>query len=94
MTVLQNADSLSLNGGIPPNMDPATGGTSLKRPKDPNFPAVVMIAIVVLLLVFAAAWFLVMHHGRRMVPAVQSDHEPHASWPVPERATQPPRSLI
>jgi hypothetical protein len=73
-------------------MDPATGGTSLKKPKDPNFYAVVVISIVVLLLVFVAAWFLVMRHGRRMVPAAHTDHQPHASWPVPERASPPLRS--
>jgi hypothetical protein len=49
-------------------MDSATGGTSLKRPKDPNFNAVVLISIVVLLLIFAAAWYLVMRHGQKMVP--------------------------
>jgi hypothetical protein len=73
-------------------MDPATGGTSLKRPKDPNFFAVVGISIVVLLLVFVAAWFLVMRHGRQMVPAVQQNHQPHASWAVPEHAAPPARS--
>jgi hypothetical protein len=72
-------------------MDPATGGSSLKKPKDPNFGAVVVISIVVLLLVFVAAWFLVMRHGRRMVPGPHPDHQPNASWTVPEHAA--PRTL-
>ncbi|MGB7171669.1 MAG: hypothetical protein WBD32_21870 [Acidobacteriaceae bacterium] len=80
--------------GIPPIMDQATGGTSLKRPKDPNFGAVVVASIVVLLLVFVAAWFLVMRHGRQMVPAVHPDHEPHASWLVPEHSTPPAQRRI
>jgi HAMP domain-containing protein len=72
-------------------MDPATGGSSLKRPKDPNFGTVVAISVVVLLLVFVAAWFLVMRHGRKMVPAVHTDHQPNASWSVPKSAPAPPR---
>ncbi|MGA8530585.1 MAG: hypothetical protein WB622_12785 [Acidobacteriaceae bacterium] len=69
--------------------DPATGGSSLKKPKDPNFYAVVLISIVVLLLIFVAAWFLVLRHGRKMVPPVHSDHEPHALWRLPQRPSPP-----
>ena len=70
-------------------MDPATGGSSLKQPKDPNFSAVVLISIVVLLLFFVVAWFLVMRHGRKMVPSAHTDHQPNASWSVPEHAAPP-----
>lgn len=73
-------------------MDPATGGSSLKKTKDPSFFAVIVIAVVVLLLVFLAAWFLVMRHGRRMIPAAQTNHQPHASWPVPEHSNPPLQS--
>jgi hypothetical protein len=75
-------------------MDPATGGTSQKRAKDPNFFAVVVISVVVLLLLFVAAWFVVMRHGRKMVPAVQQDHQPNASWPMPAHAAPPALSQV
>ncbi|HEY1810450.1 MAG TPA: hypothetical protein VGG42_17940 [Acidobacteriaceae bacterium] len=70
-------------------MDPATGGSSLKRPKDPNFTAVVVASVVVLLLLFVVAWFVVMRHGRKMVPAAHTDHQPNASWSIPKNAVPP-----
>lgn len=78
-------------GGIPQIMDPATGGHTTKKEKDPNFYAVVAISIVVLLLVFVAAWFLVMRHGRKMIPAAHPT--PTTSWSLPAH-TAPPRSQI
>lgn len=74
-------------------MDPATGGHSTKKEKDPNFYAVVAICIVVLLLIFVAACFLVMRHGRKMVPAANQGHEPNTSWSLPAQSA-PPRSQI
>jgi flagellar basal body-associated protein FliL len=75
-------------------MDPATGGSTRKKERDPNFYAVVAISIVVLLLFLAAAWFVVMRHGRKMVPAANQRHEPNTSWSLPQHAAPPARSQI
>jgi hypothetical protein len=58
--------------------DPAASRPPGKRAKDPNFPLVVAISGVVLLLFFVAAWLVIHHSGRKLVPQVQHDNEPHS----------------
>jgi hypothetical protein len=76
--------------GIQKNMpDPvAPHPHPLKRSKDPNFMAVVAIAMVVVLLFFVGAWLFVHREGKHLLPKTQPDHEPHSSLSVPglERA--------
>lgn len=75
-------------------MDPATGGSSLKRPKDPNFYAVIVLSIVALLVIFAVAWFLVMRHGRQIVPSARHSNQPNTSWTAPANTTPPTQRQI
>lgn len=55
----------------------------LKHSKDPNFAAVVAVAIVVVLLFFVGAWIFVRQDGRRLLPKTHPNHEPHAGLTVP-----------
>jgi hypothetical protein len=59
-------------------MDPAAPNPNPGKAKDPNFFAVVVLAMVVVLLFFAGAWLIVRHDGRHLLPSTQHDHEPHS----------------
>ncbi len=59
-------------------MDPAAPNPIPGKAKDPNFLAVVAMAMVVVLLFFAGAWLVVHADGSHLVPSTHHDYEPHS----------------
>ena len=58
--------------------DPAAPNPNPGKAKDPNFLAVVALAMVVVLLFFIGSWLFVRHDGRHLLPKKQHDYEPHS----------------
>ncbi len=64
-------------------MDPAAPNPNPGKAKDPNFLAVVAVAMVVVLLFFIGSWLVVRQEGRHLLPKTHYDHEPHSSVSQP-----------
>ena len=64
--------------------DPAAPHVPQGRNKDPNFGVVVAAAAVALIVIFIAAFLVVRHSGRHLLPQKQHDNEPHSYLRLPD----------
>lgn len=67
--------------------DPAAPNPHPGRSRDPNFLAVVAISGVILILFFVAAWVLVMHSGKHLLPNDHPNPQPHSYLQMPGPGT-------